>query len=296
MEIQVEIDKVIKYFEIHTTSFELYLSHIINSDEPTSLKILKLNDLIVLYLENLGFWVDKSRQLIQDMISEIDQRIAPMSSKIENNHADAYMILVPDDDPFYEEYSNDEYLAEKLLVETTPEKFKMLLDEATRMGMVCFKDNNEIIVDLGKGEEKIGIYKVIAKDLVIKAVENYKSISDLEEFTEEAPEILHEISDELGKIKQADIDKMFKDNLFFMDIKQSHYNIYNSIISDYSICYTFIKNSNETYPRLNFKMMLKNMASLLKDYKNYNFIEKYCLQNGKEINKRSLQRCKNLST
>ena len=83
---QVEIDKINKYFEIITTSFDLHISHIINSDDPESIKLLKLNDLIVLNLENLGFWVDDYRELLRDMISTIDQRITPMSIELWKKH------------------------------------------------------------------------------------------------------------------------------------------------------------------------------------------------------------------
>ena len=106
------------------------------------------------------------------------------------------------------------------------------------------------------------------------------------------PENMGEIAEILDKKKQADIDNTFKDNLFYIDIKQSHKNIYDNIISKYLILFNLMKIDNEKYPRLIFKMKLQEVASCLKHYNNYELIQKYCLQEGNKINIRSLQTLK----
>jgi len=102
--------------------------------------------------------------------------------------------------------------------------------------------------------------------------------------------------DVYSKVTQSanDIDTKFKDNLFFNDVKQSNADLYNNIISGFSKICNFTKFSEESYPRLNFKMTVTELASFLKDYSNYDNIVNYCLQNGNIIKRRSLQRKKSL--
>jgi len=107
-----------------------------------------------------------------------------------------YFVPVPaDDDSVYDEFKDDEYINEILCLKTTQDKLKSVFDEAERLGMVCFEDSVSINAETGKVHKN---YNIFAKDLIIKAVDNYKSTATNNDIEKHKPTTL-EYLDNLEK-------------------------------------------------------------------------------------------------